>query len=95
MFSWFAIPFHAARLGFETQNAVAFRFMRLMGDASKTAGADKADDIADKIIKTIQPPDVQVVATNVAPSRGRRRKSANSGQKNPVPANKRKRSNSR
>ena len=33
--SWFAITFHAARLGFEAQNAVAFRLMRLIGDASK------------------------------------------------------------
>ena len=33
--SWFAITFHAARLAFEAQNAMAFRDMRLIGDASK------------------------------------------------------------
>ena len=45
---WFAITFHAARLGFEAQNAMAFRLMRLIGDASKT----RAGDIADKITET-------------------------------------------
>ena len=88
---WFAITFHAARLGFEAQNAVVFRLMRLGGNASKTQ-AVIADAIADKITK---PPDVQVVATNVAPVRGRRRKSANNAHKKRGPANKRKRADSR
>jgi hypothetical protein len=38
--SWFAITFHAARLGFEAQNAVAFRLIRLIGDASKTEAGE-------------------------------------------------------
>ena len=55
-----AITFHAARLGFEAQNAVAFRLMRLVGDASK---ADAGGTIADKIAA---PPDVRAAATKVA-----------------------------
>jgi hypothetical protein len=38
----FAITFHAARLGFEAQNAVAFHLMRVIGDASKTEAGDMA-----------------------------------------------------
>jgi hypothetical protein len=46
---WFAITFHAARLGFEAQNAAAFRFLRLVGNASRT----EADEI---ISDAIAPP---------------------------------------
>jgi hypothetical protein len=46
---WFAITFHAARLGFEAQNAAAFRFLRLVGNASRT----EPDEI---ISDTIAPP---------------------------------------
>ena len=31
MLWWFAIPFHAVRLGMEAQNAAAFSFLRLVG----------------------------------------------------------------
>ena len=61
---WFAITFHAARLGFEAQNTAAFRLMRLVGDASKTdAGGTIANEIA-------TPPDVQAAATKVASDGG-------------------------
>ena len=87
--SWFAITFHAARLGFETQNAVAFRLMRLIGDASKTEAGDMAHVIADKIT---EPPNVQAAETDIAPDGGRRRESVDKVHKKRVRANKRKRS---
>jgi hypothetical protein len=81
---WFAITFHAARLGFEAQNAAAFRLMRLVGDASKTdaGGTILANEIA-------TPPDVQAAATNVASDGG---ESVNKVHKKRVRANKRRRS---
>jgi hypothetical protein len=78
---WFAITFHAARLGFEAQNAAAFRLMRLVGDASKT---DAGGTIADEITA---PP--QAVATKVASDGG---ESVNKVHKKRVRANKRRRS---
>src|SRR5438046_4538427 len=42
---WLAITFQAIRLGFEAQNAMALRMMRLVGDVSKTAAGGM---IADK-----------------------------------------------
>jgi hypothetical protein len=87
MNAWFAIPFHAARLGFEAQNAVVFRLMRMMVDANKTEAAH----VADKITK---PADVVVAATNLAP--GRRQKSIDNVHKKRVRAkNKGKRRNNR
>jgi hypothetical protein len=56
---WFAITFHAARLGFEAQNAAAFRFLRLVGNASRT----EPDEI---ISDTIAPP-LDSPAIKVAP----------------------------
>ena len=48
---WLAITFQAIRLGFEAQNAMALRMMRLVGDVSKTAAggmiADKGPPPAD------------------------------------------------
>ena len=76
---WFAITFHAARLGFEAQNAAAFRFLRLVGNASRT----EADEI---ISDTIAPPlDSTTAAIKVAPT-GRR---ISKVSKKPVRANKR------
>jgi hypothetical protein len=83
---WFAITFHAARLGFEAQNAVAFRLMRLVGDASKT---DAGGTIADKIAA---PPDVRAAATKVASDGGRGRESVIKVHKKRSRSNKRKRS---
>jgi len=78
---WFAITFHAARLGFEAQNAAAFRFLRLVGNASRIK--------ADKIISdTIAPPlDSPPAAIKVAP-KGRR--SMSKVYKKPTRTNKRK-----
>jgi hypothetical protein len=88
MNAWFAIPFHAARLGFEAQNAMVFRLMRMMADTNKTEAAH----VADKITK---PPDVVVAATNVVPVRGRGQKFVDNVDKKRVRANKRKRRNNR
>jgi hypothetical protein len=49
---WFAIPFQAARFGFEAQNAAALQLMRLMGGTSKT---EVRGTVANKIAA---PPDV-------------------------------------
>ena len=38
MLPWLALTFTAARLGFEAQNAAAFRFMRLGSRLEKAAG---------------------------------------------------------
>jgi hypothetical protein len=80
---WFAITFHAARLGLEAQNAAAFRFMRLVGGAD--AGGTIADDIA-------APPAVQAAATKVASGGGRGRESVIKVHKKRSRSNKRKRS---
>ena len=37
MLSWLAINFNAARLGFEAQNAMAFRLLRLAGGTTSRA----------------------------------------------------------
>ena len=68
---------------------MAFRLMRLIGDASKTEAGDMAHVIADKIT---EPPNVQAVETNIAPDGGRRRESVDKVHKKQVRANKRKRS---
>jgi hypothetical protein len=51
MLPWL-VTFHVTRLGFEAQNAAAFRFLRLVGNSSRT----KADEI---ISDTIAPPRAQ------------------------------------
>ena len=56
---WFAIPFQAARFGFEAQNAAALQLMRLTGGTSKT---EVRGTVADKIAA---PP---VVPADAAPS---------------------------
>ena len=47
MLEWFAITCSAARLGFEAQNAAAFRLLRLAGGVAKTA----ADNIAPECVE--------------------------------------------
>lgn len=94
MFSWFAIPFHAVRLGFEAQNALAFRLLRLIGylASAKTEASDIADAIPNKITT---PSNIQTVSTDVAPDRGRRRGAVRKVPKKRVRANKRKHPNGR
>ena len=77
---WFAIPFQAARFGFEAQNAAALQLMRLMGGTSKT---EVRGTVADKIAAPpvvpadAAPPIVQAAATKLALNGGRRRESVN------------------
>ena len=55
MLSLFAMNFHAARLGFEAQNAIAFRLLRLAGGVSKPAANDADFDamsLARRVIRS-------------------------------------------
>ena len=80
MLPWL-VTFHLTRLGFEAQNAAAFRFLRLVGNAGRT----EADEI---ISDTIAPPlDSPPVAMKVT-TKGRR--SMSKVYKKPARANKRK-----
>ena len=64
---WLAITFQTMRLGFEAQNAMTLRLMRLVGDVSKTEVRSTIADTADA------PPDAQEAATKVASNSDRRR----------------------
>jgi hypothetical protein len=80
MLPWL-VTFHLTRLGFEAQNAAAFRFLRLVRNASRT----EADEI---ISDTIAPPlDSPAAEIKVAP---KRRRSMTKVYKKSAPANKRK-----
>jgi hypothetical protein len=72
------------RLGFEAQNAMTLRLMRLVGDVSKTEVRRTIADTADA------PPDAQEAATKVASNSDRRR--VTKVNKKRVFANKRRRS---
>jgi hypothetical protein len=48
---WLAITFQAIRLGFEAQNAMALRMMRLVGDVSKTAAGGMIADKRETVTK--------------------------------------------
>jgi hypothetical protein len=83
---WLAITFQTMRLGFEAQNAVTLRLMRLVGDVSKT---DARSTIAGK---ATAPPDAQEAAT-VASNSDRSREAVTKVHKKRVRANKRRHSN--
>ena len=84
MLSMLAIAFHTARLGFEAQNAAAFRFLRLAGNVRKTVAAETvADEIAS--LPT-------AARRKVASDRGRRPKFNKKPHKTRAPASKRRRS---
>jgi hypothetical protein len=61
MLPWLALTYTAARLGFEAQNAAAFRLFRLGGGITKTAAADES------VLKAIVPPAETTPARAVAP----------------------------
>jgi hypothetical protein len=80
MLPWL-VTFHLTRLGFEAQNAAAFRFLRLVRNASRS----EPDEI---ISDTIAPPlDSPAAAVKLMP-KGRR--SMSKVYKKPARANKRK-----
>ena len=62
MLPWLALTYTAARLGFEAQNAAAFRLLRLGRGITKTA----ADEI---VPEAIVPPDTAQAPVVVAPKR--------------------------
>jgi hypothetical protein len=82
---WLAITFQTMRLGFEAQNAVTLRLMRLVGDASKTEARRVVD-------KAATPPDAQEAATKVASDSDRRREAVTKVHKKRVRAHKRRHS---
>jgi hypothetical protein len=89
---WFAIPFAAARLGFEAQNAAALQLMRLVGGTSKTEVRGMVTDkiAAPPVVQAAAaPPVVQAAATKVA---SKRRESVIKVHKKRSRANKRKHS---
>jgi hypothetical protein len=69
MLSLFAMNFHAARLGFEAQNAMAFRLLRLVSHSNTT---EVPEILAGEIAV---PSPVHAPATKVASDGGRRRAS--------------------
>jgi hypothetical protein len=83
---WLAITFQTMRLGFEAQNAVTLRLMRLVGDASKTEARSMLVD------KAATPPDAQEAATKVASDSDREREAVTKVHKKRVRANKRRHS---
>lgn len=86
---WLAITFQTMRLGFEAQNAVMLRLMRLAGHASKTEARGIIADMA------AAPPDAQEPAIKVASDSDRRRNVVTKGHKKRVRANKRRPSNNK
>ena len=62
MLALFAMNFHAARLGFEAQNAMAFRLLRLVSDTNKPASPEILT------AEIVEPPAVRAPATKVAPA---------------------------
>jgi hypothetical protein len=59
MLPWLALTYTAARLGFEAQNAAAFRLLRLGRGITKMA--------ADEIVPEVPPADAAQVPLAVAP----------------------------
>jgi hypothetical protein len=86
---WLAITFQAMRLGFEAQNAVTLRVMRLVGAANKTEARSMIAD------KAAAPLDADEAAIKVAPDSHKRRKAVTKGHKKRVRANKRRHSNNK
>jgi hypothetical protein len=85
MLSLFAINFHTARLGLEAQNAMVFKFLRLVSGTNKTEVPENpAGEIA-------VPPPVQAPAqvVTVESDRGKRRASLSKVHKKTVRVKKR------
>jgi hypothetical protein len=83
MLSLFAINFHTARLGLEAQNAMVFRFLRLVSANQTEVPENPAGEIA-------VPPPVQAPAqvVTVESDRGKRRASVSKVHKKTVRAKK-------
>jgi nitrous oxide reductase accessory protein NosL len=86
---WLAITFQAVRLGFEAQNAMALRMMRLVGDVSKTAPGGMIAD------KAPPPADAQKAVKKVAARSGGRRRTVTKVHKKRVRAKRPRHSNNK
>jgi hypothetical protein len=80
MLSLFAINFHTARLAFEAQNAVVFRFLRLFSDTNETEFSKIS------VGASAMPPPVQAPVQTVTfeSDRGKRRASVSKVHKKTV-----------
>jgi hypothetical protein len=82
MLPWLALTFTAARLGFEAQNAAAFRFMRLGSRLEKAAGdiiphaIPHAAVLPDAVALPQQAPALAVAAPKKRPAAKTSKKSA-------------------
>jgi hypothetical protein len=85
MLPWL-MTFHAARLGLEAQNAMAFRFFSLVGDSFRTLADSKKIDSVDGIASPLEHPPAPIKA---ASNDARRRASVSKVHKKQVRANKR------
>jgi hypothetical protein len=87
---WSMLPwlmsFHAARLGLETQKAMAFRFFNLVGDSFRLMADRKKIDAVDGISSPLDDPPHSIKA---AADGSRRRASVSKAHKKQVRANKR------
>jgi hypothetical protein len=85
MLPWL-MTFHAARLGLETQNAMAFRFFTLVGDSFGLMAGSKKIDSFGGIASPLEDPPAPIKA---ASNGGRRRASVSKVHKKQVRAHKR------
>ena len=83
MFSWLAINYHTARLGFEAQNAMAFRLLRLVGDAGKLVPDEPPTNLVTSL------PDEPLAPIKAAPREVKRRASTSKIHKKTVRVKKR------
>ena len=85
MLPWL-MTFHAARLGLEAQNAMAFRFFRLVGDSFGLMADSKKIDSVDGIASPLEDPPASIKG---ASNGGRKRASVSKVHKKQIRANKR------
>jgi hypothetical protein len=85
MLPW-VMTFHAARLGLEAQNAMAYRFFSLVGDSFRLMADSKKIDAVDGIAS---PLDDRPTLIKAAADGSRRRASVSKVHKKQVRANKR------
>jgi hypothetical protein len=85
MLPWL-MTFHAARLGLEAQNAMAFRFFSLVGDSFRLLADSKKIDSVDGIASPLEYPPAPIKA---ASNGARRRASVSKVHRKQVRANKR------
>jgi hypothetical protein len=85
MLPWL-MTFHAARLGLEAQNAMAFRFFSLVGESFRLLADSKKINSGDRIASPLEDPPAPIKA---ASNGARRRASVSKVSKKHVSANKR------